>query len=272
MLGQIEQLLGVDLDLYATLIVWGLMFTRTLVMLLLVPFLGGKGVPTRVRLVVSFVLASFSYFVLYSENPPVMPDDRAILFAYFFKEVFFGLALGMTTVMSFYAIEAAGRIVDNQRGSANAQIFLPALGQVTIYGLLKYWIGIGVFLAMGGHIPFLKAFIGSFELVPVMSLPNIAPGFSPFLILVIRMSSDVLVLGMQLAAPVLIGVFLTDLVLGIANKMAPQIPVFEIGFMLKGYVGSAMVAVSIVVLVDQMSVFFDVMNSNVFRVIQYFSQ
>jgi flagellar biosynthetic protein FliR len=176
----------------------------------------------------------------------------------------------MTTVMCFYAIEAGGRIVDSQRGSANAQIFLPALGQVSVFGLFQYWVGLAVFCAIGGHIIFLNAFLESYQIIPVMTLPKIAPGFSPFLEIMIRMSADVLVLGMQMAAPVLIGVFLTDLVLGIANKVAPQIPVFEIGFMLKGYIGVAMVYVSLMVVVGQMEEFFNTMQDNVRRVILYF--
>jgi len=160
--------------------------------------------------------------------------------------------------------------VDAQRGSANAQIFLPALGQVSIFGLFQFWVGLAMFCYVSGHTIFLKAFFESFITVPIFSLPVVEPGLTPFLKLLIRMSADVLILGTQLAAPVLIAIFLTDLVLGICNKMAPQIPVFEIGFMLKGFVGVAMVYVAIVVMVEQMDVFFGVMNNNVRRIVLYF--
>ena len=54
--------------------------------------------------------------------------------------------------------------------------------------------------------------------------------------------------------PVLITILLIDIVLGIANKMAPQINVFELGFAIKGYAGPLMVYVSLMVLVTQMDV------------------
>lgn len=266
----IEKILGINLDLFSVFIVWSLMFVRTIVMVSMTPFLGGKGTPGQVRIVVSFVISLFAYMVIFGDTEPVLPQEKIVLVGYFFKEIFFGMALGMTTIMCFYAIEAGGRIVDSQRGSANAQIFVPALGQVTLYGLFQYWLGLALFLASSGHVIFLKAYLESFEIVNVLSFPNLAPGVSPFMELMVKMSADVLFLGMQLAAPVLIAVFLTDIVLGVANKMAPQIPVFELGFLLKGYVGSVMVAISILALVTQMDKIFNFMQIHVTQVIEVF--
>lgn len=263
--------LGINIDFYAALIGWGLIFTRIFTMLLLTPFLGGRAVPGRIRFLTSAVLASFVYFFVQDYLVNKIPDDNGLIIALFFKEIFFGMAVGITAIMTFYAIEAGGRIVDSQRGSANAQIFLPALGQVSIFGLFQFWVGLSIFLAIGGHTVFLKAFFDSFATLPVYAMPSIDPGLSPFLKLLIRMSADVLILGMQLSAPVLIAIFLTDLVLGIANKMAPQIPVFEIGFMMKGYVGVVMVYVSIGVLISQMDVFFGTMHNNLKKIVIYFA-
>lgn len=268
---QLAQQFGITIDLYDSLIGWGLIFMRTFVMLMLTPFLGGRGVSGRIRMVTAIVLSVFVFANLQDTLSGQLPDDKGLIIALFFKEVFIGLAIGLTTIMVFYAVEAGGRIVDNQRGSANAQIFVPQLGQVSIFGLFQFWLGLALFLQLNGHILFLNAFLKGFQVVPVFFLPTIEPGLSPFLQLMIRMSADVLVLGMQLAAPVLIAIFLTDLVLGIANKMAPQIPVFELGFMLKGYVGVVMVYVSLLVLVTQMDVFFKLMNENVEKVIRFFA-
>lgn len=262
--------LGINIDFYAAALAWALIFSRVFAMLLLVPFLGGRAVPGRIRIMMGLVLTTFVFYFLHENIVDKMPDDKSVLIALFLKEIFFGMSIGIVTIMCFYAIEAGGRIVDNQRGSANAQIFLPALGQVSIFGLFKFWVGLALFCAVSGHIVFLRAFLESFITVPVFSMPNVSPGVTPFLKLMIRMSADVLIWGTQLAAPVLIGIFLTDMVLGIANKMAPQIPVFEIGFMLKGYVGVAMVYFSIYVLTKQMDDFFSIMNRNVGLVVRYF--
>jgi type III secretory pathway component EscT len=44
----------------------------------------------------------------------------------------------------------------------------------------------------------------------------------------------------QLAAPALIGVLLTDLFLGIANRLAPQVQIVFLGIALKSWVGIAL--------------------------------
>lgn len=267
---QITKALGLEFDLYSEFICWFLIFTRTMVVCQMAPFMASHGVPGRVRLILSMVLATYAHFLLRGTMVTELPTEKALLIAYFFKEIFFGMAIGMTTIMTFYAIDAGGRIVDNQRGSANAQIFVPQLGQVSIFGLFNFWLAMNIFVGLGGHIVFIRAFIGSFLKVPVLWLPDIAPGISPFMHHLVAMSGQVLVMGMQLAAPVLIAIFLTDVVLGIANKMAPQIPVFELGFMVKGYVGVFMVYVLIPVIIRIFSVFFQNMHENVEKMILLF--
>lgn len=267
---QITKALGLEFDFYSEFICWGLMFIRTLVVCQMAPFLASHGVPGRVRLIVAIVITTYAYALLREDMIHDLPEEKALLLALFFKEIFFGMAIGMTTIMTFYAIDAGGRIVDNQRGSANAQIFVPQLGQVSIFGLFNFWLAMIVFVGLSGHVIFLKAFVASFIKVPVLTLPKIAPGISPFMNHLIVMSGQVLVTGMQLAAPVLIAIFLTDVVLGIANKMAPQIPVFELGFMLKGYVGVFMVWVLIPIIIRIFALFFQKMQDNVETMILLF--
>ena len=264
--------LGINIDYYAGLVAYALIFVRIFVTLMLTPFLGGKMVPGRIRMLVSLLLAGYVFYFIRGDWLSQIPENKALLLALLFKEIFIGFAMGLTAVMCFYAVEAGGRIVDNQRGSANAQIFLPSLGQVSIFGLFQFWVGISLFLFMGGHILFLKAIFSSFNLLPVFSFPHLEPGMSPFLKLIIRMSADVLILGMQLASPVLIAIFMADLVMGIANKMAPQIHVFELGFVLKGYVGVLMVYISILVITSQMQHFFTAMQKDLEMLIRLLAQ
>lgn len=47
-------------------------------------------------------------------------------------------------------------------------------------------------------------------------------------------------LSIQLAAPALIGILLTDMFLGIANRLAPQVQIVFLGISLKSWVGIAL--------------------------------
>lgn len=249
---QVLEQLGIKIDFYANGVVWFLIFLRVVMVVLLTPFLGTKAVPGRARMATSIVLSLFVYALIGPELAKSVPVDKLSLLPLILKEVFFGFTIALVTMMTFYALESAGRVVDSQRGGGNAQIFLPQLGQVTLFGLFNFWLAVAIFLAVGGHRHFLEAFIHSFETMPLLSLPTIAPGFSPFLEFIVFLSGQVIVIAIKLSAPVLIAILLVDLVLGLANKMAPQINVFEMGFAIKGYLAPLMIYVSIIILVEQM--------------------
>lgn len=268
----LEEVFGIRVDLYFSLICWALIFTRIFVMLLLNPFLGSRAVPGRARTAVAIAISLMIYPAVVPPLANSFPDDASIIFALFFKEVFFGMAIGLVTVMTFYALEAAGKIVDHQGGAGNAQLFVPQLGEVSIFGLFNFWLAIAFFISIGGHQQFLKAFLLSFETVPLLAVPNIAPGFSPFLDYMVRLSADTLIIAVQLAAPVLIAVLLVDLVLGLANKMAPQINVFELGFVLRGIARPLLLYICLLVLLSQMDIVMKGMIKSVYDLSSLFAR
>ena len=48
----------------------------------------------------------------------------------------------------------------------------------------------------------------------------------------------------QLSAPALIGIFVSDMFLGIANRLAPQVQIVFLGISLKSWVGIALMTVA----------------------------
>lgn len=270
-MGQLLKSIGFQSDYYNELIIWSLIFSRVFVMTLLTPFMGSRMLPNRARMALSISVSLYLYHVIGAPLVDMVPEDKGLLFALYFKEVFIGFTIGLITLMVFHAFEAAGNVVDNQRGGANAQLFVPSLGQVSLFGLFNFWFSIALFLAIGGHRYFFEAFFQSFQSVPILQLPNLDPGFSPFLELVVRLSGDVLLIAIQLSTPVLIAVFLVDTVLGIANKMAPQINVFELGFGVKGYVAPLMIYVTLLVFASQMNLVMKTMIESVKKVSELFA-
>ncbi len=271
-MSSIAEQLGIHIDLYFTLICWGLIFTRVFVMLQLNPFLGGKAVPGRARLATAIALSLFLYPFIVPQLEGQVPTDKSIIFALFMKEIFFGFTISLMTVLVFFALEAAGRIVDQQRGGGNAELFNPQLGQVSLFGLFNFWLAIFIFIGIGGHTLFLKAFMGSFQIVPILSVPTLAPGFSPFIEFVVRLSGNVLMIAMQIAAPVVIAAFLVDMVLGLANKMAPQINVFELGHGIRGFVANLVLYISLLVIVHQMEFVMNAMVEGVTAISHLFAE
>jgi type III secretion protein SpaR/YscT/HrcT len=262
---------GLHIDLFRYLLIGGLIFTRLFIMAMLTPFLGGKPIPGRVRIAICVALLLFLYPPVSAMSPDMIPTSTAFLFTLFLKEIFFGMVLGLSVAMVFYGVQGAGNMIDNQRQLANARIFNPALGsQSSLFGVFYYQFALVIFLSLGGHRMFLEAVGKSFISVPVLTFPNITPGIDPMLDLIIHLTADTLIITLQLSAPVLVAIFLADLILGLTNRVAPMINVFEMGFNIKGFLGVALVYLSLPLVLFQMKEWFKYTLDLTQKVIEFF--
>ena len=93
----------------------------------------------------------------------------------YLKEAFYGLAIGFAVSMLLYGLEAAGAMVDNQRGASIARVLIPQLGgQGSISGSFLFQLAIVIFLTVGGHRLFFNSFFNSFVKLPVLEFPKAA--------------------------------------------------------------------------------------------------
>src|SRR3989344_6676688 len=240
---------GININFPFSLIMPAVIWGRVLSVVSVVPFLFGKPVPRMVRVGVSMLLAVFLYPILVTSTSSQPDIDTMKMFALFLKEILFGLAIGFSASMIFYGFEAAGQMIDNQRGVSLARILIPELGeQSSISGAFLFQFAIVLFLSLGGHRFFLESFAHSYEVLPLLSFPESAAGLLPLLDLFMKMTGQVLFISVQIAAPVIIAILIADIILGVANRVAPQINVWELGFNVKGYLGILMLFLTFAVM------------------------
>lgn len=252
----LEQL-GIHVELFRWLLVGGLIFTRIFVMTMFIPFWGARPIPGRIRVSFAVIFMLFFYSPVSAMTTGALPEATGVVFALFLKEVLFAILLGFAGGLVFYGIQAAGNMIDNQRQLANAQIFNPGIGsQASLFGVFYYQLAIVVFLLIGGHHWLIRALAHSFETVPLLSFPEIREGIVPLVNLIIRLAANTLVIALQLGAPVLVTIFIADLILGLTNRVAPMINVFEMGFNIKGFLGVLMVYLSLPLVYYQLKVWF----------------
>jgi flagellar biosynthesis protein FliR len=107
-----------------------------------------------------------------------------------------------------------------------ATVFVPQIQQqATLFADFKFQLTIVIFLLLNGHHVVLQALFLSFRDIPLDGWPHFAHGFWPLFHMVIRMTADMLIVAVALAAPAAIATFLTDLALGLINRVVPQIQV-----------------------------------------------
>jgi flagellar biosynthesis protein FliR len=115
---------------------------------------------------------------------------------------------------------------------------------------------------------FLSTLMKSFRLLGVLDIPQMKAGVMPVVDLAARTSADALLLGCQLAAPVVLAVFLVDVAFSSAGRMASQIKINNEAFTAKGLVGLGFVCLLVGSFLDQLQPAFVAMLRNLERFIE----
>jgi len=134
----------------------------------------------------------------------------------------------------FAVITMAGDLMSLGMGLGFASFFDPQANTST--PALASWLNMMAmlaFLAFDGHLQMIAALVATFQSVPVTASVLGASGWR----LIAGYGATVLSSGLLLALPVVVALLITNLSLGILNRAAPQIGIFQIGFALTMLVG-----------------------------------
>ena len=264
------QRLGININFPFALIMAALIWSRVLSALVVIPFLFAKPVSRLVRVGFSIILTIYLYPLLVTKEISPVELGYMKLMALFMKEILFGLSIGFAASMMFYGFEAAGQMIDNQRGVSIARILIPELGeQSSISGQFLFQLFVVCFLALGGQRFFFKAFTESYVALPLLSFPQSLEGIWPLLDLFMKMTGKILFISVQIAAPVVIAILVVDIILGVANRFAPQINVWELGFNVRGFVGILILFLSLSFISRQIRFYTEENNKNIWNVVEY---
>jgi flagellar biosynthetic protein FliR len=245
--------LGFEGAVAAHIAVFGLALARLVTAVSLAPFLGGKGVPSQVKMGVAGALT----ILLFPLLEPVTRQELSIVLwvALLAKEVLIGALLGLLVQLVFFGIQMAGTVIDTQRGMNQFSFFAPQLeGNTSALGLLKFQAALVIFLLLDGHLIFVEALADSFVSAPVTQFPAFDANGALFVDRLARFSAETFVIALKLAAPVLIALFLIDASFGALGKIAPQMPVHGEAHTLKGLAGLVIVVLGLPLILRQFRV------------------
>ncbi len=242
---EILQKLAQGLQYTREMLVLTLILGRTMPMILLTPFFGGKLVPPEVKMGLGLLISILVWPVVKDSMTGEIPVSPFPFLLLMMKEVFIGLAIGFVAAHIFWAMEMAGRIIDTVRGASMSEVLVPqSEARATPVGDLLFQLLIVVFFAIGAHHIFLEAFFFSFAALPLDQGLILGPESEPFVNLMIRLGADIFLIAVVLAAPVLAATFITDVVFGILNRVAPQLNAYFMSMPVKAMAGIIMVLVA----------------------------
>lgn len=200
------------------------------------PFLGGRRLPATIRIVIVGALTLALWPTAWVSSGD-LPESGVLLMLLVIKEGLAGMVLALMVSLLFTAIEAGGRIIDVVRGAQMAQVLT---GQSTDpsspVGALLLLFSVVVFMAIGGHLMVISALERSYFAIPIAGWPSTA-GWSGTARLAIYLGGEFFLVALGVAAPVLAAAFVLDLSLGLAGRLAPQMPAYFVGLPVKAWGG-----------------------------------
>lgn len=236
---------------WLVLLLWP--FVRILAFFQAAPLWGHSSVPNQAKIGLAFLITLVIAPVL-----PPMPDVPIMSWAGFgimVEQMLIGIAIGLVMHVIFAVVQAAGEFIGLQMGLAFASFFDAGSGTNTmILSRIFFMITLLMFLALGGHLMVLEALVSSFY-----GLPIGIGAFNPAAFeMLVRYGGTIFVAGMSLALPLVGSLLIINLSMGILNRSAPQLTVFNIGFPTSLTVG----LILLMVLMTDMSRFLQRLFSN----------
>ena len=210
-------------------------FARVAGLMRTTPFLQRSEIPMIVKVGFTFIFTVILSMLL---KPGPMPSNVSMVYAIVVNYLC-GAIIGFIVNCIVKAIEAGGDMINMQQGVSSATIMDPTTSaQISIVGRIFSILGLIIFLEIGGAYWTFNAFIRTFEIFPVYSYAIPMEEIINMTYLV-KITSNVLYIGLQIAAPVLLATLGQDIILGIISKTAPQVNVFQMSFLFKPCLGSA---------------------------------
>ncbi|HNY36604.1 MAG TPA: flagellar biosynthetic protein FliR [Petrotogaceae bacterium] len=196
-----------------------------------IPFFSTSLLPTPVKI---FLVIFVSYICLpmSTQTMPLNTDALTIVF-YLLLNFTVGISIGIITQIIFSAVQFAGDFFGIQMGFALAEVLNPVYEEeVSLFSELTFLLTTMIFFIFKGHIWLYTLIIESFKKLPVVFSLN----QDVFMVLSQKLG-DVMIIGVEFALPITAFMLLTNISLGIASRLMPQLNVFMIGLPMNIIIG-----------------------------------
>lgn len=210
-------------------------FARVLGFVRFAPVLNRKEIPGFVKVSFAMIL---TIILMMTVKTHAAPQGTSLVLGIILNLVG-GMIIGFIANCIVLAIAAAGDMINMQMGLSSAMVLDPTAGsQVSILGNFFGILAVILFINIGGVYWLINALHRSFDVFPMYAsaIPLDQIINKDYLVTI---TSNVLYVGLQIAAPVLLATLGQDLILGIISKTAPQVNVFQLSFLFKPVLGAA---------------------------------
>jgi flagellar biosynthetic protein FliR len=215
-----------------------ILLVRPGMLVIATPFLGAVSAPTITRVGLTVLIAvTMAPLVAVPADLPL-----AGLAAVLIREVAIGLALALAIRVLVFGAEFAGHFAGYSIGLSMGSLIDPQTGvRNDLLALLYGNIAVLTVLATNTHHRLLSALVDSYTAAPV-GLGGIDPSMGAQ---VARMLGMVFVIGVRIAAPLVVVLLVVELAIGLAGRVAPALTVMMSGAPIRLAIGLFVAAATV---------------------------
>ncbi len=202
-----------------------LVLARVTPLFVIAPLFSSEMIPPRVRGVIAVAISiGLTPIALHGQH---IPSDALELGVLVLEGGLVGLAFAFALSVLMAAVESAGSFIDLGAGFSYGTLINPMNGEPSAVMSRFYSLfGTMIFLVIGGEAWTLRGLSRTFQLVPLTSGPRIGALVGG----VVQIFSTVFTSALEIAAPVLVALLITDAAFAVVSRVVPQMNVFAVGF------------------------------------------
>lgn len=220
-----------------------LAFVRIVFIFQQAPILGSKHIKGQAKVGLAACLAVVAFPNL--PMPENMPEDPRGFILALLAQVVVGLAIGYVSFLVMAAAQFGGEMMDIQMGLSVAASMDPSSGGTSkLLNRLNFYVAMMLYLMVDGHHMLLRALFRSFQVIPVTEFRVSGRLVSEF----ITHTEEIFLIGLQVAAPPLAALFITQVAMGLLARVAPQMNVFMLSFPLNIAIGLMLFSIGLPVI------------------------
>ncbi|MBE5682891.1 flagellar biosynthetic protein FliR, partial [Pantoea agglomerans] len=188
------------------------------------PILNERSVSKRVKIGLAVMITWLLMPLLPAVNVTLFSPEGFLLLI---QQMLIGIALGFTMQFAFAAVRLAGEVIGLQMGISFATFFDPG-SRLNMPVLARFldMLAMLLFLTFNGHLWLISLLADSFHTLPIGGQPLNANAFMAL----VKSGGLIFLNGMMLALPLIVLLLMVNLVLGLLNRVSPQLSIFAIGF------------------------------------------
>ncbi len=242
---------------YAAVIDTGfLVFARMLGFVIVAPILGRKDVPFTVKMGIALLMSGILLWTLPGGQAGFANSNNPMWYTLqIFINITVGAFIAFIASVIFETVSSAGSLMNIQIGLAAGMMFDPGTHQqVPLTEKLFSFIAVVIFFHVGGMYWIISALSRSFEIFPIYSVqPDFVRQIS--LDYLVQISGNTITIALQFVAPILVVTMAVDLLLGIVNRTAQQIQIYQLSFGLKPGIGFAVLLITLPIFIHMIQNF-----------------